>query len=149
MKGITPVIAIILLLLITISMVGFAFVWFSRVTQSATQSGSEQINTISQNAGKRITFEQVDATNDRVYVRIAGSSPVTPSEISVYVNDALMTAGTWYDSSCAAPAYTPTTQMTPNALVCYVPTGANPIQCPAVPFKIRMQAPGGFDETSC
>lgn len=37
MKGITPVIAVILLIMITISMVGFLFVWFSNYLSSLSQ----------------------------------------------------------------------------------------------------------------
>ncbi len=59
-KGITPVIATILLLLITISMVGFAFVFFQRTTQTAARSGEEQLN---QTTGQITTLFSIDGVD--------------------------------------------------------------------------------------
>jgi flagellin-like protein len=108
MKGITPVIAIILLLLITISMVGFAFVWFSRVTSDTGQQIGVQANQVTNNAQKRVTIEAVSATG--ITVRNSGTaqvqlvttaSPAANSEVAVYLGGSLQTP-TWSANTLAA-----------------------------------------------
>ncbi len=144
MKGITPVIAIILLLLITISMVGFAFVWFSRVTQSATTSGTAQINTITGNSQKRLTFEsyvQGGANAGKLYIRNSGTAQTLPAEISVYVGNTL-DAGAWFKSDCVTALAA--TDLAISGLYCFKPASA--INCP---FTAKIQAPGGLDQISC
>jgi flagellin-like protein len=148
MKGITPVIAIILLLLITISMVGFAFVWFSRVTQSATTSGTAQMQGVVDNSQKRVTLESV--VNGKAYVRISGTAPVAQTELSFYdcggagCSLALdTTAGAWRMSDCLVGSPAPAT-LAVNTLYCFASVS---VICPT--GKVRVMAPGGFDETTC
>ncbi len=84
MKGITPVIAIILLLLITISMVGFAFVWFTRFVEIA---GSATENaTISEVEKIKKTVRIDNAGTGGVTVRNTGSANIPVNEISVYID---------------------------------------------------------------
>ncbi|MBI2579817.1 MAG: hypothetical protein HYW27_02855 [Candidatus Aenigmarchaeota archaeon] len=91
-KGITPVIAIILLLLITISMVGFAFVWFSRVAQTATESTEKQLQTELNKQNKKIAVDnlQLSTATDTgcVSLRNIGSVSIPAGEIKLYVDGA-------------------------------------------------------------
>jgi flagellin-like protein len=149
MKGITPVIAIILLLLITISMVGFAFVWFSRVTQSATTSGTNQMNTLSTNAQKMATLETVipgAVGVARIYIRVTGTSAMTNTnaapfggDVSVYDNNALVQPTAlinWFDQTCAGSIQT---SLSNGNLYCFSGMGITS------GHTIRIQTPGGSD----
>ena|SRR3989344_6328943 len=89
MKGITPVIAIILLLMITIAMVGFAFVWFTSV---ATQLGNatermsvEQTNQMQTKA----KIENIDKASNTTNIRNSGFVALDLAKTIVYVNDSI------------------------------------------------------------
>jgi flagellin-like protein len=91
MKGITPVIAIVLLLMITISMVGFAFIWFSRMMETTTnQTSSALQNQLSQQS-KKIKIDNIDPAGSIAYVRNIGSASIQTSEVSLYVNNGVQT----------------------------------------------------------
>lgn len=84
MRGITPVIAIILLLLITISMVGFAFMFFTRTAQTSAESGEEQLRQQLQQAGGQFSIEGI-STQGEIYVRNRGSGLL--ANFSVFVDN--------------------------------------------------------------
>ncbi len=92
-KGITPVIAIILLLLITISMVGFAFVWFSRVAQTATEQTEKQLQSDLSRQGKKIAIDNLQLSTGvlegSVSIRNIGTSNIAAGDIKLYVNNAV------------------------------------------------------------
>ncbi|MEM7826785.1 MAG: archaellin/type IV pilin N-terminal domain-containing protein [Candidatus Aenigmatarchaeota archaeon] len=83
-KGISPIIAIVLLLMITISMVGFAYVWFTRITGSAfNQSRTEQEN-IQKQQGQRVIIDNI--LGNQLTLRHVGTYPVTKDELGVFIN---------------------------------------------------------------
>ena len=84
MKGITPVIAIILLLLITISMVGFAFVWFQRVASTATAATDTQLQSQLNQQAQTIRIESVNGVT--IALRNIGTQAITDNSISIFVN---------------------------------------------------------------
>ncbi len=81
-KGITPVIAIILLLLITISMVGFAYVWFNRVLTSTTEKTSKQLDNQLDQQAKTIRIDNIG--NQTINIRNTGSVTVLATDLSIY-----------------------------------------------------------------
>ncbi len=81
-KGISAVIAVILLLLITIAIVGFAFTFFQRTTQTTTQSGEQQLQQQISQVGSQLSIDGVD--KNQVYIRNLGTMPLTG--LSFYVN---------------------------------------------------------------
>lgn len=131
-KGITPVIAVILLLLITISMVGFAFVWFSRITQSALAATENRTQTILSQQEQTIRVDNVNAAARQVTIRATGSQSISNSNLKVYVSSILQ--------ACAwdAPTLTPGSTIT-----CTFTSACNPGN------PLRVTAPGGPDETTC
>ncbi|MBI4170658.1 MAG: hypothetical protein HY514_03110 [Candidatus Aenigmarchaeota archaeon] len=133
MKGITPVIAIILLLLITISMVGFAFVWFSRVSTTAGTNIESQLNTTLTASGKKVGIDAISAATSNVTVRNTGSATILTSEIAVYSGGALQTC-TWTFGSIA-PGSVASCDWSAGSC-----TGGT---------LIRVTAPGGSDENTC
>jgi len=74
-KGLTPVVAIILLLLITISITGAAFLFFSRVTETSAQAGEEQLQEQASQSGGLPRILAVD--KNKVHVKNIGSVPLT------------------------------------------------------------------------
>lgn len=86
MKGITPVIAIILLLMITVSLVGFTFVWFQRMTNIMQNKTQENLEQQQRQASLIVFIDNVNAVGGQVTVRNGGSVSIKTNEIAVYVN---------------------------------------------------------------
>jgi flagellin-like protein len=134
-KGITPVIAVILLLLITISMVGFAFVWFQRVAITTTSAVENQTRNILEKQQQVIKIDNIDSssgTDTKVYIRATGTQSIPNSGLQVYVNGARQT--------CAWDLPT----LNPGSI----------IKCTFAPVctsgaTLRVTAPGNLDETRC
>ena len=96
MKGISPVIAVILLLLITVAIVGLSFGFFSRITTQTSQTTEQQVTQQVQQMSKVI---QIDAQNDStVVIRNVGSATIQYSEMGVYINGTAKGC-TWTPSS--------------------------------------------------
>jgi flagellin-like protein len=108
MKGITPVIAVILLLMITISLVGFAFVWFTRMTESMTNQTSESLNQQMLVQRTRVTIDSYDKTNGKLMIRNAGSVNLELNKVNIYVNGGLISDCSWSPSGSIAPGVTST-----------------------------------------
>lgn len=100
-KGITDIIAIVLLLMITISMVGFAWMWLQRLTVSAQNTTQSQINTLSNVAGQQLKIDNVDKTGGKVTLRNTGTSTVSLSTVGIYKNGGTPVTcnGTWSAST--------------------------------------------------
>ncbi len=84
MKGITPVIAIILLLLITISIVGFAMIFFSRTAETAANQTETEL---AQQTQLMATSFQIDSTGiGSVYIRNRGTENIPAGFVNVYLD---------------------------------------------------------------
>lgn len=130
MKGITPVVAVILLLLITIAVIGFAFGYFSTIMQTTGEAAQEQAEATTDRLSKSVLIDSVADTN--LYIRNVGTKNINvTSEISVYKD------GTSEACSFANQAY-----LTPNEVrVCTLAdcTGS----------RIKVVAPAGPVEANC
>jgi flagellin-like protein len=138
MKGITPVIAVILLLLITVAMVGFAFVWFSRVTTMTTTATQTQIENQLTMQAKRVAIENIDKASNVVTVRNIGSQSISNVDLALYVGGAKL--------SCLAGVKDWPASITPGS------TGScDWSDGPACTSDtvIKVTAPGNFDESMC
>jgi len=133
MKAITPVVAIILLLLITISMVGFAFVWFTRITQISANATQTQLTTQLTIQGQKIRIESVTAT--AFTIRSIGANSIPLNQILIFKDGTLAPCTTWNpaDDPLAAAAIT----------TCTVGFSCTPGQI------IRITAPGNEDSAKC
>lgn len=129
MKGITPVVAIILLLLITVSMVGFAFVWFTRISTLASEKIENRTEALL--TTKSIRIENARGTT--VDIRNTGDVVIRDAELAFYVSD-VRQAGTTCPASIA-----------PNAVVSCTLPGAG---CPAG-SRLRITVTGGLDVITC
>ena len=86
-KGITPVIAVVLLLMITVALIGFAFIWFQGVWESVSDSTGKNIEDEVNKMTQTIKIDNIDITNRVVYIRATGSNSIPKPEVSVYVNN--------------------------------------------------------------
>ncbi|MFH0949105.1 MAG: hypothetical protein V1802_01310 [Candidatus Aenigmatarchaeota archaeon] len=84
MKGITAVVSIILLLLITISMVGFAFLYFNRILTTTTTTGEEQMNQQNRMINTKGMIDVIDTANGKIYVRNTGTETIKSGEWHLY-----------------------------------------------------------------
>lgn len=136
MKGITPVIAVILLLLITVSLVGFAFVWFTRISTTAGTAIENKTGELLRS--KSIRVENARAT--AVDLRNTGSVTINENELAFYINNARNTT----TITCGAAATNDA--IAPNAVLsCTLGVADN---CgPGVPLRVTV--PGGQDIVSC
>lgn len=86
MKGVSTVIAVILILMITVAMAALAYVWFTGVLGGLIQVGNVQTNrTIT---GLTSSFLIESTSDNQIYVRNTGESEL--SDFSVYINDVLV-----------------------------------------------------------
>jgi flagellin-like protein len=136
MKGITPVIAIILLLLITISITGFAFVWFSRITTDTGTAMQNQTRELMSATQQRVNIEAISATSCTITVRNTGGATIPGNKINLYVNNLLQSNCIW----------NPTTIVANGVASCtWIPTGCS---CTAG-TSVKVTTPGGTDMSTC
>ena len=85
MKGVTAIIAIVLLLMITISMTGFVYLFLQRSFESASESSDSQI---AQQSRSILTMMKVDSVSgNKIYIRNVGSVPISNSSLGVYIGN--------------------------------------------------------------
>lgn len=134
MKGITPIIAIMLLLMITIAMIGFAYLWFTRISQNAMNRTENIMEQNRENLGKTIQIDNaIGAADSMVFIRNTGSFPINVTEIKTYVAGALV--------SCD---FTPILEIAPGEI-----KGCNIMASNCAGYLVKVSAPGNFDEFMC
>jgi len=84
MKGITPVLSLILLVLIVVVIIGISFGWFITTFSSTQTQTSQQLSVIQENMGKLIGVESADCTAGRVIVKNIGATTIKAGEVTVY-----------------------------------------------------------------
>lgn len=83
MKAISTLIAVILLLLITISVIGLSAVFFSRITSTASQAAQNETSEQLARLSKQVNIDAYNSTS--VTIRSTGTGTIAASEIQVYV----------------------------------------------------------------
>ncbi|MBI4162813.1 MAG: hypothetical protein HY513_03955 [Candidatus Aenigmarchaeota archaeon] len=145
MKGITPVIAIILLLLITVAMVGFALVWFQRFV-SATGSQTEQnLQTQLDQQSKLISIVNINnagGAKSIVSVKDIGTRNIALTEIAIFVDSSRADVDSV--AGCTDAGGTRVTTIATGATIdCTLDTLCSSGS------RLKITAPGNFDETIC
>jgi flagellin-like protein len=136
MKGITPVIAIILLLLITISLVGFSFIYFTRITEVSTTQIESQLTEQLNIQQQRITIEAVD-NGEVITIRNIGSATIPNETIATFIDNTLVPCD-FVGGDIAAGS----------VRSCNLTTSGSTILC-AASSSLRVSAPGGSDTYTC
>jgi flagellin-like protein len=128
MKGITPVVATIMLLLITIAMVGFAYIWFNNIATTVTVG--LQNSTQNEIIRERQLINIENPKNGSIVIRNIGGYSISKSDLNVYVNNTLKTCG--WEKDAVSPGDTITSY-------CNCTAGVD----------IKVTAPGNFDFDIC
>ncbi|MBI5061289.1 MAG: hypothetical protein HZB67_03165 [Candidatus Aenigmarchaeota archaeon] len=84
MKGITPVISMVLLLVITIVLSVLAFIFFGNTFRTVATGGEKGLGHIIEQSSISFNIENVDESGGIAYVRNTGNKDI--SNLSVYVN---------------------------------------------------------------
>lgn len=136
-KGITDIIAVVLLLMITISMVAFAWVWFSRSIGTITNKTDTSLDTKLNSGAQTIMIENIDKTSspNRLSIRNTGTQNINTSYITIFIDSVAQSCTTW---STGVGTMSPGTVATCTA-------GLNLAGCSLV----RVSAPGNTDEFGC
>ncbi len=112
MKGITPVISVILLLLVTIAIVGFATGFFQRILGAAGTSADEQLSATATQLGQTIKIDiakgglQIGGVagaplDSQIAIRSTGPKSVPLKSIAVFVANNLVTCNGWTSGELA------------------------------------------------
>lgn len=83
-KGITPVVAVIMLLLIVISLVGGMFVWMRRTMGGVQQTVGNQTQQQAEQMGQTIRIDTIDCNAADAYIRNTGSNSIECANIKVW-----------------------------------------------------------------
>ena len=134
MKGITPVIAVILLLLITVSLVAFAFTWFTRIATTAATGIENQTSKLLATKSVRIENAKVSGTTTNIDLRNTGDVIINSGELAFYIEDGRVVG------SLGCPA-----SIAPGSVVTCSPPA---VQCNATQ-SLRVSLPGGGDISTC
>ena len=138
MKGITPVIAVILLLLITVSLVAFAFTWFTRIATTAATGIENQTSKLLATKSVRIENAKVSGViptaTTRIDLRNTGDVIINSGELAFYIEDGRVVG------SLGCPA-----SIAPGSVVTCSPPA---VQCNATQ-SLRVSLPGGGDISTC
>lgn len=111
-KGITPVVATILLLLIVVAIVGYSFGFFQKIFSTASSATGSQLNQTTTQIGQSVNID--NAASSSVTVRNIGTASLATSDVGVYINNVPVN-GAW-DKATLAPSGTAT--YTYNATTC-------------------------------
>ena len=128
MKGVDAAVATILLLMITISLIGFAFVWFNRLAKQSAQTIENQTLESQKKAAMRIKILAASSSAGEVTVQNIGSETIPAGGVVVFVNGA-------YQNQT-------TSQLAPNGIA------TMGISCNAGD-EVKATAPGNEDYITC
>ena len=140
MKGISVVIAIVLILMITVALAAMAYVWFTGVFEGLVGTGGELINQTGEQLRASFRIETAKAVNGRVTValRNTGGVDISMNNTAVYINDILVVK---YTDALPDPLGKGQFTTTP-----FVVSNTTPV-CPG-PAVLRVTIPTGHSETS-
>lgn len=85
MKGLSAIIAIIMLLLITVALAGSAYVWIVGTTTSLTTTGTQATQQVT--TGMLAQMKVESAAGRSIYVRNTGKGTIENASLSVYIDD--------------------------------------------------------------
>src|SRR3989344_3862245 len=85
MKGITPIITVLLLLLIGVAIVGFAFAFFTNIFQTTTTETKTVLERQLISIGKNVRIDNVNG--NKITLRNVGTRDILDSDLSFYVEN--------------------------------------------------------------
>ena len=118
-KGITPVIAMILLILIVVALGGVFAAWTTKTFTLIGNKTEEHVIETVERFQRSIKIDNVDCNNGVVYIRNIGTAPLNTDQIALYVGGSYV-SGSWN----ILPAGTGGTTIPPNGLAKKSATGS-------------------------
>lgn len=88
MRGISSIIAIVLLLMITISMAGVVYIFMQRSFTPAFNSTSSQVEGMGKAAQTMMKIDSI--SGNKVYIRNIGSAPISNGSLGIYIGNTLV-----------------------------------------------------------
>lgn len=134
MKGITPVISVILLLLISIAMIGFAVTWFFRTSQNWENTTQTDMDWRMRTMATKVRIDTIDSISGYFTIKNTGTIAINKNQVSVYVDDVMI--------SCPSNAAWPNELQPGDTATC---TNAQIIGCE----KIKITTVGSPDIATC
>ncbi|HLD85700.1 MAG TPA: archaellin/type IV pilin N-terminal domain-containing protein [archaeon] len=132
MKGITPVISIILLLMIAIAIIGFAFYWFTSVSKTAQSETDKALQQTKKQINTAAIIDNIDSVNNQTAIKNIGTETISINELIIYVDNALIASTSCPGTALAAGKTVTCTNSTINGC-----------------STIRITTIGSGDEKSC
>jgi archaellum component FlaF (FlaF/FlaG flagellin family) len=90
MKGVSTIIVAVLLLMVSVSLVSFGYVFLTEIMTTTTETGSQAAEKVTSSLLAEMKIESMDESTDTIYVKNSGRVNLT--QFNVYVNDALVSA---------------------------------------------------------
>lgn len=87
MKGITPLISLVLITSIAISLATAGYLYFSNIQKTLERKGSVQLNTSLGGMLTELKIEAFDSEEGYIYIRNTGTEPIPNGSISIYVDE--------------------------------------------------------------
>ncbi len=131
-KGITDIIAVVLLLMITISMIGFAWLWFQRTSQSAMTKTETQLEAQQNTSRQTIMIDNVYRAGGAVSIRNTGTLVINTNLVSVYSDGVKVTCDATFPATIVAGGTATCTSVAIES--CSI---------------VKVTAPGNVDTMSC
>jgi FlaG/FlaF family flagellin (archaellin) len=103
MKGITPVLSVILLLLISIAMIGFAATWFFRTSETWENRTQNDMDFRLRSMATKARIEAINNTAGYLIIRNTGTVSLYKNEVTVYVDDVLISCPSVAEWSATTP----------------------------------------------
>ena len=143
-KGISDIIATVLVVLVVISLAGAFLLWSQRAFTQVTEQGSSQTQKISGTLQKGIFIEAMRCgTPTNVTIRNTGQVALQPSDIVVFVNDTVVAGTSWNDAGGS-----PATTIAVNAIATSVSSASAGIRGTVSGTSVRVSIGGGVDSSS-
>ena len=92
MKGMSAIITVVLLVIITVALVGVVATNFQSLTQSSAQQAQQQVEASSERLTQTVRIES--ASSDKVVVRSTGTTAIQTSKLAVFI-DSVLTTCAW------------------------------------------------------
>ncbi len=135
LKGVSPVIATILMVMITVGLVAFSYTWFSGIAERAAEDTTGEMDSLEiKKQAFSIPTAYEGAIADRIYFAFQTSSgnslSMSPNttHVSAYLNEEPRTIGTWDGGIGGTACFNLASKLT-QGQICYGFVDANAGSC--------------------
>ena len=87
MKGISPIIATILLIVMTVAIAGLMYAWLSGMFSTLTATTSQQVSEVTQRVSFNVPQLYVSGNNIHVIVHNSGNVPINAANMSIIAQE--------------------------------------------------------------